>query len=38
MKTFAHVGIEPIGDLDATAKVLGSILGGLFFAEDTQGR
>lgn len=38
MKKFAHVGIEPIGDLGATAEVLGSILGELVFAEDTRRR
>ncbi|MBB4727833.1 hypothetical protein [Xanthomonas arboricola] len=38
MKKFAHVGIEPVGDLPATAEILGSVLGGLIFVEDTMGR
>lgn len=38
MKKFAHVGVEPAGDLDATAGILGSVLGGLVFIEDTRGR
>jgi len=38
MKRFAHVGIEPIGDLGSTAEVLGSVLGELVFAKDTRGR
>jgi hypothetical protein len=35
---FASVGITPIGELEATAKVLGEALGGLTFVEDKSGR
>ncbi len=38
MNTFGHVGIEPVGDLSETAALLGSVLGGLIFSEDTQRR
>jgi len=38
MKQFAHVGIEPIGDLASTAEVLNSIFGGLTFVEDSRRR
>ena len=35
---FAHVGIEPKGDLSQTALILGEAFGGLEFVEDTQRR
>jgi len=35
---FAHLGIEPMGDLSQTAIILGEALAGLEFVEDTQRR
>ena len=36
MRKFAHVGIEPSGTLAETAALLGRVLGGLVFVEDTR--
>jgi hypothetical protein len=38
MNTFGHVGIDPIGALPETAALLGEVLGGLVFVEDTLRR
>ncbi len=38
MNMFGHVGIEPVGSLSDTATLLGDVLGGLVFSEDTQRR
>lgn len=35
---FGHVGIQPVGSLADTAKLLGEVLGGLVFAEDIRRR
>lgn len=38
VNTFGHVGIQPVGSLADTAKLLGEVLGGLAFVEDDRGR
>lgn len=38
MRTFAQIGIGPVGSLGETAEILGRVLGGLLFLEDEQRR